>query len=306
MDACSAISFWQAVWRSTLFMRPSRVTCVGFGRSPITKFAVALPARLHRIRVRNRQEQARSGHRRRRQNQNPPIAASGRRRTPACVVSTCPGNGMGCCRRSPGPDRAALSARDNGETTMPVVQGCTPRIYFPISLSTTPRWRMSGQIGDDPTNVFRRPPVPVTARPAQRDSVVAEVLFRSSGRRDAMRLAGVIVEILFGIGLTGFERTNSAMRCHVSVFADFQLPSRRRPGSGVAIGCPRRAMPATTGRHFQMSNADGRRVHAFGSPEPGLRSAGSGPGSEAQGNAPHGTGPVMVRGFGHAGRPVAP
>lgn len=117
-----------------------------------------------------------------------------------------------------------------------------------------------GQIGDDPTNVFRRPPVPVTARPAQRDGVAAEDLFRSSGRRDAMRLAGVIVEILFGIGLTGFERTNSAMRCHVSVFADFQLPSRRRPGSGVAIRCPRRAVPATTGRHFQMSNADGRRV----------------------------------------------
>ncbi len=163
-----------------------------------------------------------------------------------------------------------------------------------------------GQIVDDPTNVFCRPPVPDTARPAQRDGVAAEDLFRSSGRRDTMRLAGVIVEIPFGMGLTGFERTNSAMRSHVSISADFQLPSRRRSGSGVAIRCPRQAVPATTGRHFQLSNADGRRVHAFGSPEPGLRSAGSGPGSEAQGNAPHGPGPVMARGFGHAGQPMAP
>ena len=135
---------------------------------------------------------------------------------------------------------------------------------------------------------------------------MAEVLFRSSGRRDAMRLAEVIVEILFGIGLTGFERTNSALRCHVSVSADFRLPSRRRPGSGVGIRCPRRAVLAKTGRHFQMSDADGRRVHAFGSPEPGLLSAGSSLGSEAHGSMLHGTGLVMARGFGHAGQPMAP
>lgn len=146
MDGCSAIKSWLAVWRSTLFMRPSRVTCVGFGRSPITNFAVARPARLHRIRVRRRQEQPRSAHRPCQRNQHPPIAASGRRRTPASVVSTCPGSGTGLRRRSPGPDRgdrAARSARTDAETTMPVEQGCTPRIHFPISPSTTPRRRMS-------------------------------------------------------------------------------------------------------------------------------------------------------------------